>query len=198
MPNLATEVGNGPPSLPPGPQTPGGNKLNPSNTMSLYQKAILIRERWRRVPGFQESFLDTEVPHAGAEPDTILPSDPVIIVLTCLRIGASLCFLFNALNLERQLEIQDIRPQSVSGCKRATAHFLMACKKELGWSDDQLFTVSQLYEPNTTGSVKVRHPTVLSSLFYLLMSLQMPPGHGLPVRALSITRESRRSIGAAR
>lgn len=150
-----------PPALPAGPQTPGLNKLTPNNSMSLYQKCILIRERWARVHGFQESFLDPDAPFAP-ESDYNVPTDPVSIVLSCLRLGSSLCFLFNALELDRKLDVNaDARPSNVSACKRCAAHFLMAAKKELNWGDEDLFTITQLYDTNTTGMVKVRRSVVL-------------------------------------
>lgn len=151
----------------PGPQTPGGNKLQPGNAISLYQKCILIRERWRRVPGFQESFLDADAPFAP-EPEESTATDPVSIVFTCLRLSPALCFLFNALDIDRKLDIsRDARPLTTSACKRYTAHFLMAVKKELGWGDDQLFTVTQLHDTNTTGMVKVRPCSYTQTSFCL-------------------------------
>lgn len=155
LPTLSMDTGPPVMAMPPGPQTPSANKLTPANQMSLYQKCILIRERWRRVPGFQESFLDAEAPFA-AEADLDVPSDPVSVVLSCLRLGSSLCFLFNALALERQLDVNpEAQPSNLSACKRCAAHFLMSAKKELQWTDDDLFTITQLYDHSTNGMVKV-------------------------------------------
>ena len=139
------------------PPTPSLKMLDMSKRLSLYQKSILVRERLARVPGFQEAFLDNNAPYAAAT-DNSMPNDPVSIVCHCLRLGTSLCFLFNALHLNKELELNpEAKPPNISACKKGAAHFLMAVKKELNWSDEDLFTITQLYNPDTTGTVKVRH-----------------------------------------
>lgn len=108
------------------------------------------------MPGFPEAFLDADAPFAPDSHDPNLPIDPVSVVCHCLRLGASLCFLFNALHLPVQLDInREARPTNISACKKSAAHFLMAVKKELDWSDNDLFMIKQLYEQDTNGVVRV-------------------------------------------
>jgi hypothetical protein len=137
------------------PPTPALKRLDMGKRLSLYQKSILVRERLSRVPGFQEAFLDPHAPYAAAA-DAAMPNDPVSIVCHCLRLGNSLSFLFNALRL-RQLELDpEAKPPNIGACKKRVIHFLMALKSELGWVDEDLFQVTDVYKLDTTGTVKVR------------------------------------------
>ena len=40
-------------------------------------------------------------------------------------------------------------------CQRAAAHFVMACSTQLGWNDEDMFRVGELYSQDTNGTVKV-------------------------------------------
>ena len=129
-----------------------------TSSASLYQKCLLISERLYRVEGFAENFLDEGAPFSPSDDDISIPTDPVSQVCHCLRLGSSLCFLFNALELQSAKQL-DINPNAnrsnLSACKKSAAHFLMAAKRELDWTDDDLFTITQLYDQDTTGTVKV-------------------------------------------
>lgn len=149
------------------------NKVS-SASSSLYQNCRNVLARLYRVPGFPERFLDRDSASASTPPgpgagladgnDGLggVSSDPVSRSLHALRLGASLCFLFNALALPHQLEVN---PQAtmtnLKACQRGTAHFVMACKQDLKWQDHDLFAIHELYGQDTNGVVKVRpspHP----------------------------------------
>lgn len=150
-----------------------------SASSSLYQNCRGLLGRLCRVPGFAEAF----IPETGgssaslnlADPTTAgdplssagLASgggstDPVSRSLSTLRLGSSLCFLFNALGLDHILEVNPAATMSnLKACQRGTAHFIMACKQDLGWSDQDLFAIHELYGQDTNGVVKVRGRCIL-------------------------------------
>ncbi|KAM0786110.1 hypothetical protein ACM66B_006920 [Microbotryomycetes sp. NB124-2] len=134
---------------------------------SLYQNCRTVLDRLRRVPGFQEQFLrdkdgnddreaDAERADSTSQRHSNMSDDPVSRSLHCLRLGSSLCYLFNQLNLPHQL---DVNPQAsmhnLKACQRGTAHFVMACKQDLHWQDTDLFAIHELYGQDTNGVVKV-------------------------------------------
>lgn len=155
-----------------------------SASSSLYQNCRTVLERLYRVPGFAERFLaapgtpaeddndDAVVsgsslaagPKAAAAPSSSASSlmdsvsdDPVSRSLHTLRLGSSLCYLFNALELPHQLDVNPAATMSnLKACQRGTAHFVMACKQDLRWADTDLFAIHELYGQDTNGVVKVR------------------------------------------
>lgn len=166
-----------------------------SASSSIYQRCNAVRERLSRVPDFRERFFDaTESTLALAAQGALSPAiggpstdgagamgadpsggpgpqtDPVSQVLSVLRLGASLCFLFNQLGHSHQL---DVNPQAtlsnLKACQRGAAHFIMACKQDLRWPEGDLFAVNELYGQDTNGVVKVR-PRVPLLVFVLVLT----------------------------
>jgi hypothetical protein len=83
-------------------------------------------------------------------------NDPVSQICKSLRLGSSLCYIFNMLNPEKRLDVNpDANPLNFKACQRAAAHFVMACRTQLGWNDNDIFRISELYSPDTNGTVKV-------------------------------------------
>ena len=130
---------------------------------SLYQNCRAVLEDLHRVPGFEEAFITpTLAAHSSASSGddgaaaAALSTDPVSRSLLTLRLGSSLCFLFNALDCGHVLEVS---PQATmanfKACQRSTAHFIMACKQYLHWQDSDLFAIHELYGQDTNGVVKV-------------------------------------------
>ncbi|GAA5980671.1 hypothetical protein JCM5350_003585 [Sporobolomyces pararoseus] len=176
-----------------------------SASSSLYQNCLSVRDRLSRVPGFKARFFDNEEllspavgvgstawsgasgfggGAGGVGEDTSNPlgsqADPVSQCLNVLRLGSSLCFLFNKLGHSHQL---DVNPAATLGnlkaCQRGTAHFIMACKQDLGWTEGDLFAVNELYYQDTNGVVKVVHTVTklldeLESLGVLLPPEEKP------------------------
>lgn len=128
---------------------------------SLYQNCRTVLERLYRVPGFAEGFIDPSFGDAEGlsnlmEDGGVVASDPVSRSLHTLRLGSSLCYLFNALELEHVLEVNPAATQrNLKACQRGTAHFIMACKQDLRWTDQDLFAIHELYGQDTNGVVKV-------------------------------------------
>ncbi|KAK4052297.1 Guanine nucleotide exchange factor for Cdc42p [Microbotryomycetes sp. JL221] len=143
---------------------------------SLYQNCRTILDRLDRVPGFSQQFLDVDdndddgdrqplstTPRLDTTSGTpmataprIVSEDPVSRSLHCLRLGSSLCYLFNQLGLDHQLDVNPLATMSnLKACQRGTAHFIMACKQDLSWPDTDLFAIHELYGQDTNGVVKV-------------------------------------------
>ncbi|SGZ31513.1 BQ5605_C045g12190 [Microbotryum silenes-dioicae] len=166
-----------------------------SASSSLYQNCRVVLMRLRRVPGFAERFLDGP---ATAEAEAVLglSSDPVSRSLHTLRLGSSLCFLFNALGLDHQL---DINPKAtisnLKACQRGTAHFIMACKQDLKWPDGQLFAIHELYGQDTNGVVKVIHTVnLLLDMLQIQGALLEPVAESDPVKPTSGPSDERTMI----
>jgi cell division control protein 24 len=72
-------------------------------------------------------------------------------------LGPSLCCIYNALGPRKPLEInEDCTLADLKECKKAVYHFLVAVKEILPAS--KMFTISDLYNNNTNGIVKVNSP----------------------------------------
>lgn len=134
------------------------NKVG-SASSSLYQNCRAVLDRLARVPGFSQNFMDRSESGDGTgmvEAAEGVSSDPVSRSLHTLRLGSSLCYLFNALGLDHILEVNPAATMSnLKACQRGTAHFIMACKQDLRWSDQDLFAIHELYGQDTNGVVKV-------------------------------------------
>ncbi|KAI5481223.1 cell division control protein 24 [Pseudohyphozyma bogoriensis] len=131
------------------------NKVG-SASSSLYQNCRSVLAQLYRVPGFAERFIDDAAPGDGPDAVASVSSDPVSRSLHALRLGSSLCYLFNALDLAHKLDVSPAATRAnLKACQRGTAHFIMACKQDLGWLDQDLFAIHELYGQDTNGVVKV-------------------------------------------
>ncbi|KAI8340002.1 hypothetical protein BC941DRAFT_419159 [Chlamydoabsidia padenii] len=83
-------------------------------------------------------------------------NDPLSKLCYLCRRGAPLFTLFNALNTKKPLKM-DPNPKlnQVNNCKASVYHFLVACRQQLLFPEEELFTVSDLYVDDTNGFVKV-------------------------------------------
>ncbi|KTW29133.1 uncharacterized protein T551_02407 [Pneumocystis jirovecii RU7] len=121
---------------------------------SIYQMCREIHERLLEVPNF-EIYLTNARSQSDLFPAGIT-NDPVSLLWQCFRQGASLCALYNALKPEKPLTVNPkAHLTSMNACKANVYHFLLACRNELGYKDSDLFSISQLYQDDTNGFVKV-------------------------------------------
>src|SRR5271170_1602759 len=130
-----------------------------TSTVSLYQTSIALRDRLQGVPGFQHFLELTEKPNS-TDPEArddhmdTLDLDVVSHLWRCFMLGPSLCCIYNALDEPKKLEInEDCTLADLKECKKAVYHFLVAVKDILPAS--KLFSISDLYNNNTNGIVKV-------------------------------------------
>ena len=152
------------------------NKLG-SASSSLYQNCRTVLERLYRVPGFAEAFIDPSFGESDTHSNStlldnadnsstpgLISSDPVSRCLHTLRLGSSLCFLFNALGLDSVLEVNpDATMTNLKACQKGTAYFIMACQRDLHWGDQDVFAIRELYGQDTNGVVKVGSRNILRS-----------------------------------
>jgi CDC24 Calponin len=141
------------PSLAPSTSTTSSN-----STVSLYQTCIALRDRLQAVPGFQHFLELTEKPSSNDQDDQdeldTLDLDVVSHLWRCFMLGPSLCCIYNALQPEKKLAInEDCTLADLKDCKKAVYYFLVAIKDIVHPS--KLFTISDLYNNNTNGIVKV-------------------------------------------
>ncbi|KAJ3075500.1 hypothetical protein HK102_005592, partial [Quaeritorhiza haematococci] len=138
-------------ALPAPPPTAGNSPV------SLYQQCLQLLEKLYSLPGFEFYLFPQGV-------DVLLSDknfrfDPVNILWESFRLGSPLCALFNHLRPVNTLEVADvssIQPGKWDNkCKKSVYHFLVACKQDLRLSEDDVFTISELYKDDTNGFVKV-------------------------------------------
>ena len=142
----STSISSGAPSAAP------GSIFNKPTSVSLYQTCKNILDRLRDVPQFEATYLQ-----GSNTPDkAISVQDPVNYLWKCFRLGASLCHLYNATQPDIELSTRPVATTSnLNACKAEVYHFLLACRNHLHFSDENLFTISELYSENTNGFVKV-------------------------------------------
>ncbi|KAI7847930.1 hypothetical protein BDC45DRAFT_547368 [Circinella umbellata] len=84
-------------------------------------------------------------------------TDPLSKLWSICRRGLPLCILFNALQPETPLKVDDRDPNlnQINTCKASVYHFLVACRTQLEFPEDDVFTITDLYSNDTNGFVKV-------------------------------------------
>ncbi|KAF9916836.1 hypothetical protein BX616_002666 [Lobosporangium transversale] len=129
-----------------------------NSVVSLYQSCLNLMERLAGVPDF-EQYLDPEfLQNIQAGVSTLTsPNDPVSQLWTLFRLGAPLACIFNGLRPKEPLKInnKDTNLTNINACKIPVFRFLVACRQELQFKDEDLFTISELYQDDTNGFVKV-------------------------------------------
>ena len=152
------------------PNPTGSNTLNrPAQvSQSLYPSCLDLLERLYCVEGFEQylsqgqdnmpnnsSIVGTPTSENG--PNNIIRNDPVTLLWQTFRLGYPLCVLFNALKPQKELSIEDAKPGTsiIKASKANVYHFLVACREELQLKPEQVFSITQLYQDDTNGFVKV-------------------------------------------
>ena len=143
------------------------NIINVRDGESLYQICLKLRRRLSEVPGFGPYLEQME----EQEADGI--TDPVSSLWRCFRNGLPLLTIYNASQPEEgMLEVDTTKDEKRVG-KEATSKFIMACIKHMEIPAQEIFSVSDLYNDNTTGFVKVsssrRRATGLARVAYSLL-----------------------------
>lgn len=120
------------------------------SSKSLYQICVKLRQRLREVPGFKQH-LDEMREDDSADGSV----DPVESMWRCLRKGYPLMTVYNALNPEIPLTVDEGRVAEAKRAKTASFKFVQACLKDLNFPPDECFLIMDLYGDDTTGFVKV-------------------------------------------
>ncbi|KAF9174892.1 hypothetical protein BGX21_006832 [Mortierella sp. AD011] len=138
---------------PPPPPLTRGNSV-----VSLYQSCLNLLERLSGVPDFEEYLNpDSQDMLQAGNPMGSSPNDPVNQLWVLFRLGSPLACIFNGLRPKEPLKINnaDTNLSNINACKASVFRFLVACRSELQFSEDDLFSISELYQDDTNGFVKV-------------------------------------------
>lgn len=131
---------------------------------SLYNMCKTVRDRLRDIelirPFLEDSEKSTLVSIVTIThlPPSI-PIDPVSQLWSLFRLGAPLCILFNMLQPLSPLPVDpnaaaNRATTDIRTCKRSVYDFVQGCKDELGYSDDELFTISNIFTDHTRDFIK--------------------------------------------
>ncbi|KAI8990892.1 hypothetical protein BDF20DRAFT_830980 [Mycotypha africana] len=123
--------------------------LTASGTGSLYHLCRSVLDRLACVEGMTE--------HLEAYDKTSsTSSDPLTKLTSICQQGFPLCTLYNALKPAQLLSINaDPNLNARNSCKASVYHFIVACRKNLLFAEEDMFTISDLYQDDTNGFVKV-------------------------------------------
>ena len=131
-----------------GPMLDRGNIINVRDGESLYQICLKLRRRLSDVPGFSQWLEDMEEREVEG-------ADPVSSLWQCFRSGRPLLTIYNASEPEEgELAVDENKPENKVG-KEAAFLFLKACMQQMKIPPSDTFTLTDLYNDNTTGFVKV-------------------------------------------
>ncbi|GAA5810275.1 hypothetical protein MFLAVUS_003695 [Mucor flavus] len=72
----------------------------------------------------------------------------------CLQ-GSSLCYLYNTLRPDQPIMTANKNNSAANKSKACVYHFIIACRDQLHFAEDTLFTVTELFQNDTNGFVKV-------------------------------------------
>jgi len=152
------------------PNPTSSNALNrPAQaSQSLYPLCLDLLERLYCVEGFEKYLIQGQnnmpnnssivgTPTTENGPNNIIRNDPVTLLWQTFRLGHPLCVLFNALKPQKEAIIEETKPgtSELKTSKMNVYHFLVGCREELKLEPGQIFSITQLYQDDTNGFVKV-------------------------------------------
>ncbi|EPY52749.1 RhoGEF Scd1 [Schizosaccharomyces cryophilus OY26] len=130
------------------------------NTVSLYRRCENIRKRLLQIPGLQ-NILEFIHSVADVTPFKILHingipyDDPVTELWLFCRFGYPLCALYNAVSPEQPVNVNySVTLENTNACKAELYRFLLMCKKNLGFGDNVLFSISEIFSDSTSSLIK--------------------------------------------
>ncbi|KAI8837323.1 hypothetical protein BC829DRAFT_447662 [Chytridium lagenaria] len=136
---------------------PTPNKPTGSPVKSLFQSCMSMIEKLYGFPLFEFYLFPDGVDLYQTDPPPLI--DPVAILWGCFRLGAPLCMIYNQLKPKTPLNVSDVSsirpPKYTNVCKDNVYHFIVACKKDMGLLENDVFAISELYKDDTNGFVKV-------------------------------------------
>ncbi|KAI8085178.1 uncharacterized protein BX664DRAFT_300963 [Halteromyces radiatus] len=151
------------PTVPPSPAPctmplPSPSIKTPPSGSSLYHTCRLVLDKLALVEGITSSpsMIPVNTTSDGTQTTNDFSNDPLSKLCCLCRRGTPLFTLFNALNTKQPLKM-DPNPKlnQLNNCKANVYHFLVACRQQLLFPEEEVFTVSDLYVDDTNGFVKV-------------------------------------------
>ncbi|KAL0081424.1 hypothetical protein F4703DRAFT_1739757 [Phycomyces blakesleeanus] len=122
----------------------------PIQGQSLYHTCLSVLDRLALVNGFQQ-FLDSPV-----QKTQLLNTDPVTKLWNLCQLGTPLYTLFNALDPKEPLTLEyNHNLNQANNAKAIVYHFLVSCRKELDFAEEDLFGITDIFLDDTNGFVKV-------------------------------------------
>ncbi|KAI7862238.1 hypothetical protein BDF14DRAFT_1858476 [Spinellus fusiger] len=120
-----------------------------SQKASLYHTCRSVLQGLDAVPGF-DVYLNREQPPNTNDTSSV---DLLSKLWSICRQGTSLCLLYNTLMPNAIINV----PTSITAIKPKayTYHFIVACRDQLHFPEETLFTLTDLYQNDTNGFVKV-------------------------------------------
>lgn len=137
----------------PGPVVATSNIINQraDASRSLYQICVSLKQRLAQVPGF-ESY-SAQLEQMAQDPDE---GGPVESVWKLLRTGHPLLVIYNALEPEERLVVEEMQGATEEKLSKiAIMKFYQACLKDLKLPPAESFMIKDLTGSDTTGFVKV-------------------------------------------
>ena len=119
---------------------------------SLYQMCVALKQRLAQVPGF-ETYLQ-QLESWAADPDD---GGPVESLWRLLRTGYPLLAVYNVLQPEDPIRVDESLGNEAKRSKIAIANFVRACLNNLKPPPTECFIINDLTGTDTTGFVKVSH-----------------------------------------
>ncbi|KAI9471418.1 hypothetical protein BDB00DRAFT_948253 [Zychaea mexicana] len=123
-------------------------KMEPTSTTTEQQYSPTIATATTSTVGDPAASPTTPAPVASNK------NDPLSKLWFICRQGASLCLLFNTLKPEVAIQLQQTNGDLMKP-KACVYHFIIACRDHLGLDQEGPFTVTDLYQDDTNGFVKV-------------------------------------------
>ncbi|KAJ3272590.1 hypothetical protein HDV01_005433 [Terramyces sp. JEL0728] len=152
---LSKFTGNAP-ELPPTPRASVPQNTQDKPFTSLYERTMTLISKLYSLPDFEYYLFPEGIDALVGSGDAVPMIDPIAIIWRCFRLGAPLCHLLNQLQPKNLLSVPDLSglvTQNV--CKKCIFRFLIGVKEELQLSDDECFTITEIYKDDTNDLVKV-------------------------------------------
>lgn len=113
---------------------------------SLYHLCRSVLDRFSAIDGMTD--------YIEAENTT---TDPLSKLTLICRQGYPLCTLYNALQPVKPIAVDaDPTLNARNSCKANVYHFIVACRNDLLFHEEDIFCISDLYQDDTNGFVKVK------------------------------------------
>ncbi|KAI8980335.1 hypothetical protein BDB01DRAFT_843898 [Pilobolus umbonatus] len=117
---------------------------------SIYHKCCSVLDRLSLVHGLTD-YMETEM-----DINHKTPIDPLSKLAVICRQAFPLCTLYNTLNPDKQLKYDNATNlNAINLCKANVYHFIVACRNELSFPEEDMFSISDLFQDDTNGFVKV-------------------------------------------
>ncbi|KAI8972156.1 hypothetical protein BDB01DRAFT_900585 [Pilobolus umbonatus] len=113
-----------------------------SEKSSIYHTCRSVLHALESIPGFDMYLRPSE------------ESDLLTQLWNICKQGSSLCYLYNTLMPHTPITV-NTNSSAANKSKAYVYHFIIACRDQLMFPEDTLFTVTDLYQNNTNGFVKV-------------------------------------------